>query len=251
MSKEYTEEKKEHVIKHKKRALSKLNALLEFFLEQPLPENEKDTNFLKKADLLSYWIETYCRFLKKELTFVPSRNKRYLRGEIIQVDLGFKIGREEGGLHYAVVLDKDNKVSSDVVTIMPLSSKKASTKSNKYLVDLGDEIYTKLNEKYLDKFNQSIKSVTVSPNPVIAGEKVTVEIEIDTEEADKIKAEINAMKKGSLALVSQITTVSKIRIVKPLKYTDPLAGIRLSDKSLDLIDKKICEFYIGNFQNEE
>ena len=57
--------------------------------------------------------------------------------------------------------------------------------------------------------------------------------------------EIDLMKTGSNGLVSQITTISKIRITKPLHYSDAFAGIKLSDESLNIIDKKICELYIG------
>ncbi|MFR4125889.1 hypothetical protein [[Ruminococcus] torques] len=43
---------------------------------------------------------------------------------MIQVDLGFRIGHEEGGLHYAVVLNKKDSPYSDILTVLPLSSKK-------------------------------------------------------------------------------------------------------------------------------
>lgn len=61
----------------------------------------------------------------------------------------------------------------------------------------------------------------------------------------KNKRKIDLMKTGSIGLVSQITTISKIRITKPLHYSDAFAGIKLSDESLNIIDKKICELYIG------
>lgn len=237
---------KPQVIGHKKSAIRKLNELLEEFLSA-VDENaniDTDSN-LKKVNLLSYWLKTYAAFIKRELTFDPSKCKRYKRGEIIQVDLGFRIGHEQGGLHYAIVIDKNNAMNSDIVTIIPLSSKKTTTKPNRFNVDLGDEIFQKLNEKYLNEFHSSIKNVSITPNPAIAGEEMTITFEIDTTEADKIQAEINSMKTGSIALVSQITTISKIRINKPLYSSDALSGIKLSDKSMDLIDKKICELYIG------
>lgn len=62
---------------------------------------------------------------------------------------------------------------------------------------------------------------------------------------DKISNEISRMKSGSIALVDQITTVSKIRIYDPLYYKDVLSGIRVSDEILDLIDDKIKELYLG------
>ena len=49
------------------------------------------------------------------------------------------------------------------------------------------------------------------------------------------------MKKGSIALVNQITTVSKIRIYDPKTDHDILSNIRLSDEKLDLIDQEIAK----------
>ena len=55
----------------------------------------------------------------------------------------------------------------------------------------------------------------------------------------KTKDELLKMKHGSMALVNQITTISKQRVFKePL-----LAKVKISNKSLDLIDKKIKELY--------
>ncbi|HAV90657.1 MAG TPA: hypothetical protein DCW44_05240 [Eubacterium sp.] len=57
--------------------------------------------------------------------------------------------------------------------------------------------------------------------------------------AENIKREIDKMKQGSIALVNQITTVSKIRIYNPKRNKDVLSDIRISNKKLDLIDKAI------------
>lgn len=237
---------KNEVIGNKKRAIKTLDELLEAHIKKaPEDSTTENDSHLKKVNLLSYWINTYCRFIKKEKTFDASKNKVYKRGEIIQVDLGFRIGHEEGGLHYAVVLNKKDSPYSDILTVLPLSSKKEYTTPNKFTIDLGNEIYDKLHQKYMQKFNNSIQDVKVSPNPVYAGEKITIAFTVDTTEADKVQKEIDLMKTGSIGLVSQITTISKIRITKPLHYSDAFAGIKLSDESLNIIDKKICELYIG------
>ncbi|WP_196601558.1 hypothetical protein [Pectinatus frisingensis] len=52
------------------------------------------------------------------------------------------------------------------------------------------------------------------------------------------------MKNGSVALIKQITTISKIRIINPIKDTDALSGLRISVKYLNSIDNKLKEFYI-------
>lgn len=53
------------------------------------------------------------------------------------------------------------------------------------------------------------------------------------------------MKKGTIALANQITTISKQRIYNPKKDLDILSGIKLSAEKMSLIDKKIKELYIN------
>lgn len=59
----------------------------------------------------------------------------------------------------------------------------------------------------------------------------------------RLEKEIGKMKRGSIALVGQITTVSKIRIYDPLYPSDSLASIHLSDVALDKLDQKVKELY--------
>ena len=61
-----------------------------------------------------------------------------------------------------------------------------------------------------------------------------------------IENEIKKMNKGSIAMVSQITTISKQRIYDPQKTGDILSGLRISDESLDLINEKIKKLFIKN-----
>ena len=61
---------------------------------------------------------------------------------------------------------------------------------------------------------------------------------------DKIGQEISRMKNGSIALVNQITTVSKIRIYDPCDLKGVLSGVSLSEDSMEKINKKIKELYI-------
>ena len=56
---------------------------------------------------------------------------------------------------------------------------------------------------------------------------------------EKIEEEISKMKQDSIALISQITTISKQRIFK-----DTLRrNVKLSNSSLDLIDKQIIKYF--------
>ena len=61
---------------------------------------------------------------------------------------------------------------------------------------------------------------------------------------EKMKEEILKMKKGRIALIGQITTISKIRIHDPVHSNDVLTNIRVSNETLDKIDDAISEMYI-------
>jgi mRNA-degrading endonuclease toxin of MazEF toxin-antitoxin module len=61
---------------------------------------------------------------------------------------------------------------------------------------------------------------------------------------DKIGAEISQMKEGSIALVNQIVTISKMRIFDPRNLKGVLAGISLTEASMEQINQKVKELYI-------
>ena len=137
--------KKEYSIL-KKEALTALSSYMD-----SLGENQ--------GSKLAYWISDYVRFLKREPGFDPKKLIRYKRGAIVKVHLGYRVGSEEGGLHYAVVMDVDNKLSNPVATVIPLTSIKPDTDldhlhSSK--VFLGDEIFVKLLEELKEYQKQTL-----------------------------------------------------------------------------------------------
>lgn len=200
-----------------------------------------EINTMDKADKLSYWLEDYTRCLSFEDKFDPTYLKSYKRGDIVKVNLGYNIGNEEGGLHYCAVIDRNNNRNSGILTVIPLTSFKE--KEIHYTsVFLGDEIYKNFKEKYdslMLKFSSKINSV----NPSTSNQEV-ISLLDDLAFIQKMDSEMSKMKKGSIALVSQITTISKQRIYDPKKSHDILAGLRLSDESLDLINNKIKQLYV-------
>lgn len=235
--------------------------------------DSKSTKDNKKAELLSYWLSDYCKMLKKEATFNPTKLKRYKRGEIVKVHLGYNIGSEEGGLHYAVILDKNNSPSNPTVTIIPLTSVKPHTDLEHLhpsKIFLGDYIFCSLNKKLatqehdlqtaLNEINGKIatlkNAVTAATDDEllnlkgIHAQKVqelhedAEKISAQREQNIKLQREIAKMKAGSIALISQITTVSKIRIYDPLYSSSTLSNIRLTPQLLNLVDQKICELFV-------
>lgn len=232
--KQITENRTEYIntIAHKQSALNQLDALLDYHIEN---------NNLKKANLLSYWFEDFAKYNLAEETFNPKLLKKYKRGNIIKANLGFNVGNEEGGLHYCIVLDKNNALSSGTLTVLPLTSIKENKKYNSSTLNLGNEIYLNL-KKICDnmskKLSKGYEDIWKLPT-----EKVE-QFNLDFKYIKKVEKEISKMKKGSIALVSQITTISKQRIYDPKTSTDILANLRVSNNTLDLIDLKVKELFI-------
>ena len=251
---------KEDLLKFKDDNLKKLDALITLGIES------SSNSDYKRSALIAYWLQDFTRYLLWEKEFSPQKLKRYERGDILKVNLGFNIGNEQGGMHYAVVLDKENAVRSGTITIIPLSSKKPDKPLHPLDVDLGNDIYTKLRLKFKDKRNDTKKRIEDWIKIRDALQKVQEAEDYSDDSLDpmlqdlndkiklanrelstlkKIGSEITQMKAGSVGLVSQITTVSKMRIYDPRTTGGVLSGIKLSPEGLELINQKIHDLFVG------
>lgn len=250
------------IIKHKKNAIKQLNNTFEAFINSPNPKHKK------KADLVAYWIESYSKYLLTEEQFDYTSIPKYKRGDIVSLNFGFNVGSEHGGLHYAIVLDNDNRQSSPVITVIPLSS---GNEESTYERDvfLGNELHDKLNAKY-NKLILQVENELSEVTKMIEVLTKSINNNSDTEEnlqkdvmelldnlknrVDKLnrekktlqiyKKEILKLKDGSIALMEQITTISKMRIYKPKNSSDLLYGIKFSDGAMDKINEKLKELYV-------
>lgn len=81
-----------------------------------------DTSY-KRAALLYYWLRDYKNYIKNEKKFDYKYLPAYQRGNIVNVNLGYNLGSESGGMHFAVVL-AESRVTNPNITITPLKSKK-------------------------------------------------------------------------------------------------------------------------------
>lgn len=233
----------------------------------------------KRSALICYWLKDYVRYLDFEKNFTPKKMKKYKRGDIIKVNFGFNVGSEHGGLHYAIVIDNNNSTNSGVVTVIPMKSKDSDKKEIYYKdVDLGTGIFEKMKLKLntvQDSISQELEttrdhledlyalkqtlddsSLYDIDGPLVADyiEKVKI-LEQRVEQlketeflAKEMQKEIGRMKSGSIAIVEQITTVSKMRIFDPKTSHDVLADIRLSSAELDEIDRKIVDLFVKSEQ---
>jgi len=240
------------------RALTNLKSLMDSLQNNPATTG--------KGKILAYWLDDYARLLRGERSFDPKKLIRYRRGSIVKVHLGYNIGSEEGGLHYAVVMDNAETLSSPTLTVIPLTSVKPTADLSKLhysKLPLGNEIYQSLHTNLasevssakirLDKLAEHYNELKAK-NALDSSAQSALQAEIASLRkalayCQKMQNEVDKMKTGSIALVGQITTISKIRIYDPRYHNDALAKVRVSDATLDALDKKIIELYTG--QNKQ
>ncbi len=236
---------------HKEQAINSISSYLDALIQS------ENIRIKGKADKLSYWFEDYINFLSYEPTAKQVRWHKYKRGQIIKVHLGYNVGSEEGGLHYAVVLNANDNTSNSVLNIIPLTSVKPNTDINNLRngnVYLGNELFTNLiakhsaTRKFLSKEKKRIQGIIddIEHGVPIDIDEVNAQLS-DVESKlvflERLRNEITKMKIGSIALVNQITTISKIRIYDPKNNNDILYGIKLSNEKLNLIDEEIKKLF--------
>lgn len=235
---------REQLISHKDDAIRKLDGLLTEKLDSA------DDKEIKSADLLSYWIEDYVRFLRKERTFDSSKLIRYRKGDIVKMHLGYRLGSEEGGLHYGIVFDVSNSLHSNTVTIIPLTSYKKGKKVHPNDVFLGRELFQSIIGKH-DALSNEIKKALKALEPEFAAEYTSEDLakmqalNDKLDELNDLRKSILRMKEGSVALLKQIVTISKMRIYDPLYQNHVLYGVRLSPTTISVLDDKFCELFIS------
>ncbi|MGP1568806.1 MAG: hypothetical protein ACTTHM_08800 [Peptoanaerobacter stomatis] len=301
----------------------------------------KIDDFLKELDddrasKTKFWINDYIRFQKKEIKISSNSRhayKKYNRGDIIKVHFGFRVGREFGGLHYAIVIGGYKNRKSDVLNVIPLKSAKPNVKflkngeyylghdvydainknlnlhsqklteinllltSKKHTLDtlkndfnelndiinslidnidkadvsqdnskiirageLSSNINNKLKEEIFDillKCNELgiLKTDTLSklesPADLTSEDMkryintINKSLESEFTYIEKLIIENDRMKvNGSIALLNQITTISKIRIYDPKTKTDALNDVKISDENLKNIDNELKKMLI-------
>ncbi len=221
---------KNNVILHKDNSLNRLD--LSFLKHIELSE-------YKKSELLAYWIHDFAEYHDEERTFNISKSGIYSRGDVIKVNLGFNIGNELGGLHYCIVLNKYDNSRNGALNIIPLTSRKDNKKYDSSSVNLGKELYNIFQSK-IEKEKLKLQQILVELEK-IKNIPINIQSTIEKEQKyiAKMEKEIGKMQKDSIALINQITTISKQRIFKDTVRRN----VKISNNSLDLIDKQITKFF--------
>lgn len=204
------------------------------------------------------WLRQYIRYIKAEKTFAPSYLPRYKRGQIVLINLGFRLGIELGGAHYGIVLDNDNRKKSGLITIIPMISKK-NRHFEKGLAPWEYELPMPISRFIIEK---AMKKLADTPRSLIYDQiaealklKETTGVDsspIDIAVFDKmlekqiapLLAFAQKMSKGSIVDTRQILTVSKLRIITPVKASDELTDICVPEEFVTEICKMITKNYI-------
>lgn len=217
--------------------------------------NQIKTNY-KKAALLVYWLNDYINYIKSEETFKPNQNITYKKGQIVLVNFGFRIGKEIGGLHYAIVLDVKNSPYASNVTIVPLRSNKnkKTTYQRIYTVLLSSNIKSSLYAKATSIAEANFKRLIdiahlLNNSPTSIEEKNLKKEGLLLKRRSTLAQNIlefsNKLKNGSIADIGQITTISKQRIIQPCKKDDILTDIIINSEDMQLIEDKIKHLYFS------
>lgn len=70
------------------------------------------------------------------------------------------------------------------------------------------------------------------------------DIEQREKQLNRFTKEIERLKNGSVALMEQITTVSKMRIYKPKSSKDLLYDVKFSDGAMEKINERLIELFV-------
>lgn len=198
---------------------------------------------------------------------------KYKRGTIIFVDFGIGIGSEFSLPHFAIVLDNKDNPKKGVLTVVPLSSKPKKT-----YVNLGEDLINNLMNSTLNYFNMMndlILHINEIDSMIDYSRKEDQYFELPTKDFEELMVDFknrhdpsseviqlsllhswikeeekwinnivdkySKFDKNTFANVGNITTISKLRILKPLNPADPIGRTVISEESLQKIEREILK----------
>lgn len=279
LSKEFT---KEEVIQNKKDAIRKLNKLLEYYINNPSEKHLKKAHlisywikdYVRMINFEDRFEPTkniaYKRGNVVKINFgfkigseygglhygVVLDNKNDHSSPVITV-IPLTSVKDSGETHNNSVelgndLYRTLKLKYDTISkALKAEQQEITDTINAFsvLIEMVDEAINNFHNT--DNFSEGAKELIKAKEYLNATDKLDAlwkekgRHNLEQQEyLDKIGQEISRMKNGSIALVNQITTVSKIRIYDPCDLKGVLSGVSLSEDSMEKINKKIKELYI-------
>ncbi len=177
---------------------------------------------VEKFQKLDSWLEREANLYLSEISNKEKKYYKYKKGTIINVNFGVNIGSELCHTHFAIVINSDDNISKDTLIVIPLTSKPGVGKVPLNNV-IKDEVVAKVRKK-------------------LENDRLTVEDRI------VIRRLLNSYKKYSefsYAFVSQITTISKSRIIYSKNKFDVMNKVKCSKKVIEDIDRMIYKVIEG------
>lgn len=194
----------------------KISNAIEKFKKVKNSTNEKFTR-------IDDWLEKEANLYLGEIKEKKEKKYRhYKRGTLIKADFGVNPGSELCHTHFAIVINNDDNIKKDSITVIPLTSKPGVGR-------------VPLNNLIKDQVINNIKKKLDTEN--LTKEDITNIIEL----ANFYKKYTNF----SYAVVSQITTISKSRIIFSNNKFDIINKARCSDIILQEIDNTILNTMTG------
>lgn len=204
----------------------------------------------KNFERFKSWMHTYISYKSNETKFSPTYLPKYEQGQIIFVDFGCGIRHEFSYPHYAIVLNTKDRKKNDLLTVVPLTSKKEKHNTLKeWEHEISYPIKNLLIDKVLSDFNLYGDKYVQLRDKVIAFAKNSSSLSKD-EYAKRYSALVDAgvkeiyssnkdvmdfaekMAKGTIVELNQIKTISKSRIIFPVKKSHALYDIKIHPADL-------------------
>lgn len=280
MSKEFT---KEDVIENKKEAIKALNKLLEYFINDKTKKHLKKAHLISYwvkdyTQMLSYEEKfnpakniAYKRGNIVKLNFgfnigseygglhygIVLDNKNAHNSPVVTV-IPLTSVKDSKDVHFNSV-ELGNEIYHSLkikynTIFKSLKEEQEEIRNTlalfKTFVDLTTQTVHELEEceqnpeEFNKKFSDAQKYLDTSNKLQEMWEKKEQHNKEQREYLEKIGLEISRMKEGSIALVNQITTVSKMRIFDPRNLRGVLAGISLSEENMEKINNKVKDLYV-------
>lgn len=212
------------------------------------------------------WLGQYLKMIKNESNFDSTYLPSYQRGQILLLNLGFRIGYELRGPHYGIVLDTDNRKKDGLVTVALMVSKKKKHFENglkpwEYEIPFPISVLVVekacklLSEMSFDAImNECLDKSRPADDDSLPDAEHDILQNVLKKLGQKMEQEMKPlmdfskkMTKGSIVDTRQIITLSKQRIIAPIKRTEHLYGICFPSS----IMQDISNMLIKNFISKE
>lgn len=174
----------------------------------------------EKFNQLDIWLKKESNIFTKELNYTPTRFMKYKKGTIVKVDFGINIGCELSKTHFAIVMDNNDNIHKETITVIPLTSKGGNNK-----IDLGSLIF----DEFINKMKKEIDSVNS---------------EDDIKELKELIIEYSKYKKLTYANLSQFRCISKNRILYPINKHDLVGKSQVSKNVIEKLTQELFSMYM-------